>query len=325
MQAQCRQPLGRATVAPHNRFMSPRVRVFQVNAFTAQRFTGNPAAVVLEADGLDDASMYALMRELHHGDTAFVLAPDGTDHDLRVRFFTPRGETAFVGHATVAVHTVLAALGLPPRSRQKQRNGIVEVTTTPQSARPPLIGIRQGAPPLGRRLDADEIRAVLDAAHMPADALDERAPPVIVGAGGTRALYALRTGAQLDELQPDLPRLAQLSVTLGAAGHFFYSLRPAVDDCDTEARMFCPALGIDEDPVSGNAHGMLGTYLVQLGLIPARNGQARFVGAQGHHVGRPGRVAITLEMDTAAASAHAVSYVQISGTAVIIFEANVLF
>jgi PhzF family phenazine biosynthesis protein len=301
------------------------VRVFQVNAFTARRFAGNPAAVVLGADMLDDVQMHALMRELHHGDTAFVLAADGADHDLRVRFFTPRGETAFVGHATVAVHSVLAALGLPPRPRQKQRSGIVEISTAPQGQQPPLIGIRQSAPPLGRRLEAGEIRAVLDAMQLPADALDERAPPLIAGAGSTRALYALRTGAQLGECQPDLPRLAQLSTTLGAAGHFFYSLRPTVDGCDTEARMFCPALGIDEDPVSGNAHGMLGTYLVKLGLLPTRNARAHFIGAQGHHVGRPGRVVIALELDAGAAEAGTVRYVQISGTAVIIFETTVSF
>jgi len=298
--------------------MSNTVRVFQVDAFTTRRFAGNPAAVVLEADGLDEAGMRLLMRELHHGDAAFVLAPDSADHDLRVRFFTPHGETAFIGHATVAVHTVFAALGLSPRPRQKQRSGIVEISTTPQDERPPLIGIRQTAPPLGRRLEPGEIGALLEAVGLPVSALDERVPPLIAGAGSTRALLALRSGAQLGELRPDLPRLAQLSAALGAAGHFFFSLRPTAEGCDTEARMFCPALGIDEDPVSGNAHGMLGTYLVQLGLLAVQGGRAHFIGAQGQHMGRPGRVAITLEVDTTRTR-----YVQISGSGVIIFETQV--
>ena len=67
--------------------MSRRIRIFQVDAFTTERFTGNPAGVVLDADSLTDAEMLAIARELNNADTAFVLKPDGTDHELRVRFF----------------------------------------------------------------------------------------------------------------------------------------------------------------------------------------------------------------------------------------------
>jgi PhzF family phenazine biosynthesis protein len=239
---------------------------------------------------------------------------------MRVRFFTPRGEAPFIGHATVAVHTVLAALGLPPRSRQKQASGLARITTTARGTQPPLIGIHQNAPPIGRPLDGGEIAAVMTAVGLPVDALDERAPPVVVGAGSTRALLALRSGEQLAQLRPDLPRLAQLSTPLGAPGYFFFSLRPSVADCDTEARMFCPALGIDEDPVSGNAHGMLGTYLVSRGLLTVSGARAAFVGAQGSHVGRPGRVEVMLDVDRTNAR-----YVQISGTGVIIFETYIDF
>ena len=93
--------------------MSRRIRIFQVDAFTADRFTGNPAGVVLDADSLSDAEMLAIARELNNADTAFVLKPDGPDHDLRVRFFTPRTEASFVGHATVATHFVLSREGVP--------------------------------------------------------------------------------------------------------------------------------------------------------------------------------------------------------------------
>jgi PhzF family phenazine biosynthesis protein len=298
----------------------PPVRIFQVDAFTTQRFAGNPAAVVLDADGLDDTQMRALARELHHGDSAFVLAPDGSDHDLRVRFFTPRGEIGFVGHATVAVHSVLAALGLPPRPRQKQRTGIVQVSAASQPNAAPLIGIRQSAPVLGRQLAAAELAAVLQAVRLPPEALDARLPPCIAGEASTRALLALRDGSALAQLQPELPRLAALSGALGAAGYFFFTLHPAVGDCDTEARMFCPALGIDEDPVSGNAHGMLGAYLFRHGLLPVQDARVHFDGAQGHHLGRPGRVTVTLVLE-----AGRLRYVEISGTAVIVFETRVQF
>src|SRR4051812_31591395 len=89
--------------------MTRCLEVFQVDAFTQRPLTGNPAGVVFNAEGLDDATLLAIARELNNADSAFVFAPDAEDHDLRVRFFTPRTEATFVGHATLAVHTVLAA------------------------------------------------------------------------------------------------------------------------------------------------------------------------------------------------------------------------
>src|SRR5262245_52770055 len=84
--------------------MTRKIQVHQVDAFTRTRFTGNPAGVVLNADELTDAEMLAIARKLNNADTAFILAADGNDHDLRARFFTPRTEAGFVGHATVAAH-----------------------------------------------------------------------------------------------------------------------------------------------------------------------------------------------------------------------------
>src|SRR3954471_12422334 len=134
--------------------MSRRIRIFQVDAFTTDRFTGNPAGVVLDADSLSDSEMLAIARELNNADTAFVLKPDGADHDLRVRFFTPRTEAPFVGHATVATHFVLSRGGVPAphraggRLRQRQKSGLVDVKVRGEGDTR-RIAIRQPAPPLG--------------------------------------------------------------------------------------------------------------------------------------------------------------------------------
>ncbi len=99
---------------------------------------------------------------------------------------------------------------------------------------------------------------------------------------------------------PRLHELAALSPRLGAQGYFPFV--PGIDTAGhvtTEARMFCPAIGIDEDPVSGIAHAMLGVYLHDLGLLPVADGIASFEGRQGRHVGRPGSVSVTVEVDAA--------------------------
>jgi PhzF family phenazine biosynthesis protein len=278
--------------------MSRRIRIFQVDAFTTERFTGNPAGVVLDADTLSDAEMLAIARELNNADTAFVLKPDGSDHELRVRFFTPRTEASFVGHATIATHFVLSHDGAQRpaggRIRQRQKSGIVDVEVRGQDAAR-RIAVRQPAPPLGRQLNDRERLAVLDALALSTGDIDTRCPLRIVGGAGTRLMIGVRSTDQLKQLKPDFLRLTTLSAQLGAAGFFVFTLSHAMPGCLTESRMFCPALGIPEDPVSGNAHGLLGAYLVEQGLLAHAGATAQFTGAQGHHVNRAGRVDVELE------------------------------
>jgi PhzF family phenazine biosynthesis protein len=305
--------------------MGCSVRLFQVDAFTSQRFCGNPAGVVLDADDLSAAEMQNIARELNNGDTAFVLRPDAQDHDLRVRFFTPRREAAFVGHATIAVHAVRAHLQLEPCGRQKQQSGIVEVDTV-GGASPARIAIHQSPPVLKRTIGEDELSAVLAALTLTRADLDARCPAVIAGESSTRLLLGLAQGATLARVQPDMTGLMALSSQLGAAGFFLFSLQPAVPDVYSEARMFCPALGIPEDPVSGNAHAMLGAYLVKHSLIDVPKvtdssaDTVEFTGAQGHHVGRPGRVTVALNLQH-----ERLDSVTIIGEAVMVFSASLQF
>jgi len=299
--------------------MSRRIHIFQVDAFTTERFTGNPAGVVLDADSLTDSEMLAIARELNNADTAFVLKPDGPDHELRVRFFTPRTEASFVGHATVATHFVLSREGAKHggnngRVRQRQKSGTVDIEVRGEGGSR-RIAVRQPAPPLGRQLNDRERLAVLDALALSTGDIDTRCPLRIVGGAGTRLMIGVRSTEQLKQLKPDYSRLTTLSAQLGAAGFFVFTLSHSMAGCLTESRMFCPALGIPEDPVSGNAHGLLGAYLAEQGLLPHSGALAQFTGAQGHHVHRAGRVDVELEF-----TQGKLDGVWIVGQAVEIFE-----
>ncbi len=298
--------------------MTRRIQIHQVDAFTRQRFTGNPAGVVLNADSLEDAEMLAIARELNNADTAFILASDQPDHDVRARFFTPRTEVGFVGHATIAAHYVLSGLhgGGPRRQRSKAGLFDIEVRGSGEDRR---IAVRQSCPPFGRELNERERLAVLDALALATDELDPRCPLRIVGAGSTRLMVGVRGPEQLKQLKPDLARLTTLSAQLGAAGYFVFTLAPAARHCLTESRMFCPALGIAEDPVSGNAHGLLGAYLAHHELLAREGQRAAFCGLQGHFVNRPGRVDVELEFRDGRLDG-----VWIIGQAITIFETEIL-
>lgn len=298
--------------------MARTIQVHQIDAFTRVKFTGNPAGVVLDADALSDAEMLAIARELNNADTAFVLKADGTDHDLRVRFFTPRTEAAFVGHASVAAHYVLSSgTSGTRRVRQKSRAGVVEVEIRGADAQR-RIAIRQSPPPVGREVNDRERLAVMDALALASADLDLHCPVKVMGVGGTRLMVGVRSPEQLRQLKPDVSRLTTLSAQLGAQGFFVFTLAPELPDVLTESRMFCPALGIAEDPVSGNAHGMLGVYLARHGLLGAAAAQRKFAGAQGHHVNRPGRVEVELEYHE-----DSVAGVWIVGQATAIFETQI--
>ena len=295
--------------------MSRSIQIFQVDAFTDRLFTGNPAGVVLGAESLSDDEMLAIARELNNGDTAFVLPPESPDHDVRVRFFTPRTESGFVGHATVATHFVLSRLpGAPRRLRQRQKAGLVDVEVRGDGAAR-RIAVRQSAPPLGRELAERERLAVLDALALSSNDLDPRCEMRIVGGAGNRLLIGVRGPQQLKAMKPDFTRLTTLSAQLGASGHFVFTLDPQIEGCLVQSRMFCPAMGIPEDPVSGNAHGLLGAYLLHHGLLPRDGARAAFSGAQGHFVHRPGRVDVELEFESGALAG-----VWIIGSATMVFE-----
>jgi PhzF family phenazine biosynthesis protein len=297
--------------------MPHKIRLFQVDAFTQTPFTGNPATVVLDGEGLSDDQMRAVAREFAKGDTAFVLPATAPDHDLTVRFLMPGKEAPFVGHATLAVHAVLARHAPLPLRRQSGRSGIVEVRAQ-EGGR---FAISQPPPSLARSPSDTQIEALLPLLGLTAADLDRQCPPRIVGTASTRLIIALESIAALDRVQPQFAQLAAMSAALGAHGYFLFTRKGAQQGFFTESRMFCPALGIDEDPVSGNAHAMLAVLLHEQGLLKASSGSASFAGAQGRHVGRPGRVDVSMQFDVDGQPRS----VSIAGQAVVVLEATAVF
>ena len=97
-----------------------KCRLFHVDAFTRERFCGNPAVVVLDAEVLTEDEMRRIAREVAGQDVAFVLGSDSPDYDVEVRFFSPRREVTFIGHATIAAHYVRAVANGFPKGKVRQ-------------------------------------------------------------------------------------------------------------------------------------------------------------------------------------------------------------
>lgn len=293
-------------------------RLFHVDAFTRQRYCGNPAIVVLDADELSEEQMQTIATEVN-GETAFVLEAESSDHDMQVRFFTPRHEVPFVGHATIAAQYVRAKKDGRPTGKLRQRTGAgiveIEVTDVDGDLR---IAITQSPASLGPVIPEHHRSQVLNALGISSPSLHVDCPLQVLTKGGSRLLVGLQSNDLLGSIKPDFEELARLTSHVGAEGYFVFAMTEHEGVVGTESRMFVPALGIREDPVSGNAHGMLGVYLVNHGLMTPKEGRIVFQGRQGMWMRRPGMVEVEIESSGKVAQA-----VRIVGDAVIVYEADI--
>ena len=273
--------------------------VYHVDSFTSRPFGGNPAGVVLDADGMSDPQMQLVARELKHSETAFVLP--SRKADFRIRFFTPAREVDLCGHATVASAWVLASEGRIKRGRAVMETnvGLLSLDIDRERVMMDL------APP---RVEAVELRRDDLAQVLRVPAIHGERPVQKGFCGMWVLLVPMADQAAVNLCQPDLSELAALNLELGVAGTHLFSIE---SDGSLYTRFFAPVVGIPEDPVTGTANGALGAYLIANELAKGPEFRAR----QGDAVGRPGEVEIY-------ATAKAV---RVGGKAVILSRGSITF
>lgn len=289
-------------------------QIYHVDAFTSEPFRGNSAGVVLHADGLSEAQMQLIARELRHSETAFLLTSD--DSDVRIRYFTPTVEVPICGHATVAAHYVRAkALGLGDctvwQTSLAGRHR-VEIHAEQDDYR---ISLEQGTPEFEPPLDGEIRAAIIAALHLTEDDMLPGLPIQVASTGHSKVMIPLKPGVDIDALSPNLSALTALSQKIGCNGFFPFQIRPGKNE--TDGRMFSPAIGIVEDPVTGNANGPMGAWLVQHNLMAHDGKILRVQGHQGRALGRDGVVDVAVTVRN-----NQPEKVTISGSAVILFHAE---
>lgn len=274
--------------------------------------------MVPEADGLSDATMQAIARELNNSETAFLLSPTSPDHDVWIRFFTPTTEVPVCGHATIAAHYVRAKLKRAPRStvRHKVGTGIFPIELLPEGGDYRIV-MTQGTPEFGPRIEGAERESLLRALGVAEAAIDPRAPIQIVSTGHSKVIVPVQSRRELNAMRPDMEALTALSRTIGCNGYFAFSFDSNDPAILTYSRMFAPAIGINEDPVTGNGHGPMGAYLVEYALTRHDPASLAFTGRQGECVRRPGEVRVEVNI----AEGKPVG-IRVAGNAVVAFQAS---
>lgn len=259
----------------------PRERAFaQVDVFSAEPLRGNPVAVVLDAEGLDDEAMQRFASWTNLSETTFVLPPTHAAADYRLRIFTPGGELPFAGHPTLgSAHAWLEAGGVPRRGDvvQECAAGLVPVRVgdgRTAFAAPPTL--RTG--PLEPALLGRVVRAL---GLTPDAVVDHRW--VDNGPGW----LAVRLGSAREVLDLDLDASLVPELMVGVVG-----AHPDGSPHAVEVRAFCPAIGVAEDPVTGSLQAGLAQWLVGDGVLPPR-----YTATQGTRLGRAGVVHVSAEDD----------------------------
>jgi len=290
-------------------------RLYQVDSFTRQKLLGNPAGVVPNAEGLTTAEMQQIAREMNNSETAFILPPDDSTHDVHIRFFTPSSEVPVCGHATVAAHYVRAKENRLGHTCVKQKTGagILPVEIIPDGDEYHIV-MTQGSISFGDTLTGASFARLLSALKLSEHDLLTGYPVQIISTGHSKVMVGIRDIAALHALHPDLEALRQLSADICCNGYYVFTIHPN-QPVLVHGRMFAPAIGIAEDPVTGNANGPLGAYLYHYGRLPIQQDEASFTVQQGEAIHRAGGMRVCVK-----GSGSEPVEVRIIGDAVIAFS-----
>ena len=296
-----------------------KYRIYQVDSFTKEKLTGNPAGVVINADGLTEKQMQQIARELNNSETAFILTSDSPDYDVEVRFFTPKMEVPICGHATIAAHYVYAMEKGIKNGRivQKTKAGILPVDIINNGDDNSMI-MTQGTISISEPLADEYINEITTALGISTQDLEEKCPVCIASTGHSKVMVCIRSNQQLHSLSPDMAMLTNISKKINCNGYYVFTLNHG-EDILVHGRMFAPAAGLNEDPVTGNANGPLGAYLVKYNIEQNENDDTFvFKAAQGEAIGRKGIIEVIVTKENSKPT-----LVQIKGDAVVVFNTEI--
>ena len=258
----------------------PESTVLRYSAFTTDPAGGNPAGVVLDATGLDEASMLEIAGEVGYSETAFLF-PRG-EGEFDVRYFSPLVEVPFCGHATVASAVALERTGT---LRFHTPAGLVEIAATPGKAS--LTSVPTSSTPASEEDVAEALRAL----GWSAEDLDPRYPVHWAFGGSRHLVLAVRTRERLAALDYDFDALGDL---LRANEAVTAQLVHQRSEDVFDARDPFPVGGVVEDPATGSAAAAFGGYLRAIGQV----GRQRSVTIhQGVDMGRPSLLEIAVSPD----------------------------
>lgn len=293
------------------------------DVFTDTKYTGNPLAIVPEAEGLDALDMLQIAREFNLSETVFILPPENKTHSAKVRIFTPGGELPFAGHPTVGAAIFLAMEKVGQSEGEEDLIIVLE-----EGVGPVRVGVRlrPGNAPfaeldapvlpeeIGEAAPNDRLAAALGLA--PGDIGFENHKASQYSAGVPFTYVPVH---DLDAIGRAVPQTQHWAEAFGTHSHpnaYIYCRQTVHNDSAFHARMFAPTMGIAEDPATGAAAAAFAGVVAR--FDEPRDGLHTGIIEQGYEMGRPSNIFQELEIE-----AGKLSKVRIGGHAVLIMKGTI--
>lgn len=263
------------------------VEILRLAAFADDPAGGNPAGVVLDAHGLDDAAMQLIAADVGFAETAFVTGRE--DARFAIRYFSPIAEVPFCGHATIATAIALVEQGIVDVGELAFETSagpvIIETTRIGERIRAGFTSVEPRIAPMSDAM-RDELLALIG---ITSNDLDPSAPAAIVYAGNEHPLLVISDGAVFDSFTFDPRSARELMDAHGWPATIIVLHAPSIDQI--RARNIFPVGTITEDPPTGSAAAAVGAYLRSRALVTP---PTTFTIRQGDHVGRPSQLTVNV-------------------------------
>ena len=275
-------------------------RYLHLDVFTDQRLSGNQLAVFPVADGLDDALMQRIAREINFSETTFVLPPSDAAALRRVRIFTPGRELPLAGHPVIGTAVALAHEGVitPPAGGEGRARVGFQLGVGTLGVEVVFAGGQGGVAWMHQPIPdfvpwSGDPAALAAALGLDAGELGSAALPLERGSAGVPFVFvAVPTREALGRVRPG-PELAAVLEASDCHGAYVFTVETGDAALTARVRVFPVVLGIREDAATGGAAGPFGAYLRRHGRIaPASDGPARARLAQGLEMGRPSQIEV---------------------------------
>lgn len=261
--------------------------VLRYTAFSDDPHGGNPAGVVLDASGLDDATMLEIAQQVGYSETAF-LWPEPRRGEYRLRYFSPVAEVPFCGHATIASAVALADHGAGSELRFQTLAGEVRVQVRTEAGGRAVATLTSVTPDV-REASTAVVTESLAALGWKDEDVDPTLPPRVAFAGAHHLVFGVRSRELLRALSYDFDRLRDVMLREGwTTIQLVWRERRDV----FHARVPFPVGGVVEDPATGAAAAALGAYLRDLGQVEP---PATITIHQGDDMGRPSLLLVEID------------------------------
>ncbi len=271
-----------------------KYKFYQVDVFTGTPLGGNPLAVFVGAEGLDEGSMQKIAREMNLSETTFVVPSSDREADFEVRIFTPSKELPFAGHPVIGTAHVLREIGKVSSDQKiiqlKLRIGTIPVYVEEDGR------LFMEHPQAEFLQIVTSVDLVAESIGLPSSAIDPRWPCQIVSTGIPALFVPIKTLVSMQQIKINSAKLLEIFTQFGTDMIYVFTTETLDSSSTLHSRLFAPFIGVPEDPATGSASGAVGAYLAKHCVIEKDTlGSIKI--EQGYEMKRPASIYVQVKQE----------------------------